>query len=43
MVLLIINEEDADTAIDVLNKAGESAFRLGEITSSKGAADVIIE
>jgi len=42
-MVLIINEEDADTAIDVLNKAGESAFRLGEITSSKGAADVIIE
>jgi len=42
-MVLIVNEEDADTAIDVLNKAGESAFRLGEITSSKGAADVIIE
>jgi phosphoribosylformylglycinamidine cyclo-ligase len=42
-MVLVINEEDADTAIDVLNQAGESAFRLGEITSSNGAADVVIE
>jgi len=42
-MVLIVNEEDADMAIDVLNKAGESAFNLGQITSSNGPADVIIE
>lgn len=42
-MVLIINEEDADTAIEVLNDAGEAAFKLGEITSSNGAADVIID
>ncbi len=42
-MVLVVNEEDADTAIEVLNKAGESAFKLGEITSSNGAADVVIE
>lgn len=42
-MVLVVNEEDADTAIDVLNKAGESAFQLGKITSSSGAPDVIIE
>ncbi len=42
-MVLVVNEEDADTAIEVLNHAGESAFKLGEITSSNGAADVVIE
>jgi len=42
-MVLVVNEEDADTAIDVLNNAGEFAFKLGEITSSSGAADVVIE
>jgi len=42
-MVLVVNAEDADAAIDVLNKAGEQAFRLGKITSSKGAADVIVE
>jgi len=42
-MVLIVNEEDANLAIDVLNKAGESAFKLGQITSSNGPADVIIE
>jgi len=42
-MVLIVNEEDAGLAIDVLNKAGESAFNLGQITSSNGPADVIIE
>jgi len=42
-MVLVVNAEDADTAIEVLNNAGESAFKLGEITSSNGAADVVIE
>jgi len=42
-MVLVVNEEDADTAIDVLNNAGEVAFKLGEITSSNGAPDVIID
>ena len=42
-MVLVVNAEDANTAIEVLNNAGESAFRLGEITSSNGAPDVIID
>lgn len=42
-MVLVVNEEDADTAIDVLNSAGEAAFKLGKITSSNGAPDVIID
>jgi len=42
-MVLVVNAEDADTAIEVLNKAGESAFKLGEITSSNGAPDVVID
>jgi len=42
-MVLVVNAEDADTAIEVLNNAGESAFKLGEITSSNGAPDVVID
>jgi len=42
-MVVVVNAEDADTAIDTLNRAGEQAFRLGEITSSNGAADVVVE
>jgi phosphoribosylformylglycinamidine cyclo-ligase len=42
-MVVVVNAEDAETAIDTLSKAGEQAFRLGEITSSNGAADVVVE
>ncbi len=42
-MVLVLAEEEVDTAIEILTNAGESAFRLGQITSSNGAADVIIE
>ena len=42
-MVLVLNEEDADTAIELLNQSGETAFRLGEITSSSGSPDVVIE
>lgn len=42
-MVVVVNAEDAETAIDTLNRAGEQAFRLGEITSSNGAADVVVE
>jgi len=42
-MVVVVNAEDADTTIDTLNRAGEQAFRLGEITSSSGAADVVVE
>jgi len=42
-MVAVVNNEDADTAIDILNKAGESAWKLGEITSSTGKPDVIVE
>ena len=42
-MVMVVNAEDADTAIETLTKAGEVAFKLGEITSSNGAADVVVE
>jgi len=42
-MVLIINQEDTQTALDELNRQGESAFILGEITTANGAPDVIIE
>ncbi len=42
-MVLVVAAEDAENTIETLEKAGEKAFMLGEITSSKGAADVIVE
>jgi len=42
-MVVVVNAEDADTAIETLIKAGEKAFKLGEITSSNGAADVVVK
>jgi len=42
-MVLVVNAEDADSTIDLLNKSGESAFKLGEITSSNGAPDVVVD
>jgi len=42
-MVIVVNAEDADTTIETLTKAGEKAFKLGEITSSTGDADVIVE
>ena len=42
-MVMVVSAEDADTAIETLTKAGETAFKLGEITSSNGEADVIVE
>ena len=42
-MVLVVNPEDADTAIEMLNAAGESAWRLGEIVSSAGTPDVVVE
>ncbi|VAW67169.1 Phosphoribosylformylglycinamidine cyclo-ligase [hydrothermal vent metagenome] len=42
-MVLVVNAEDADNAIELLNRAGESACKLGEITSSAGAPDVVIK
>ena len=42
-MVMVVNAEDADTAIETLTKAGEVAFKLGEITSSTGEADVVVE
>lgn len=42
-MVVVVNAEDADTTIEILNKAGEEAFKLGEITSSNGAADVVVQ
>jgi len=42
-MVLVVSAEDANTAIEMLNQSGETAFKLGEITSSNGAPDVVIE
>ena len=42
-MVLVVNREDADTAIELLNNAGETAWRLGEIVSSTGEPDVVVE
>jgi len=42
-MVLAVNPEDADSTIECLNAAGETAWRLGEIVSSAGAPDVVIE
>jgi len=42
-MVMVVNAEDADTAIETLSKAGEVAFKLGEITSSTGEADAVVE
>ncbi len=41
-MVLVVSAEDADTTMDVLSAAGETVYRLGEITSSSGAPDVIV-
>jgi len=42
-MVLVLSAEDADQAIELLNAAGELAWRLGEIVSSTGEPDVVIE
>lgn len=42
-MVLVVNAEDADTAIESLNADGETAWRLGKVVSSSGAPDVVIE
>lgn len=42
-MVLVVNAEDADSTIELLNKSGESAFKLGEITSTAGSPDVVVE
>ncbi|TNF36760.1 MAG: phosphoribosylformylglycinamidine cyclo-ligase [Gammaproteobacteria bacterium] len=42
-MVLVMNAEDAAQAIEILNAAGERAWRLGEIVSSTGEPDVVVE
>ncbi len=42
-MVLVMNAEDADQAIEILTAAGEQAWRLGEIVSSAGEPDVVVE
>ena len=40
---IIVAAEEAENTIEAFNKAGEKAWRLGEITQSSGKANVIIK
>jgi len=40
---VVVNAEDAETAIDTHNRAAEKAVRLGEMTSSNAVAEVVVE
>ena len=42
-MVLVVDAEDAEQAIDILNTAGEQAWLLGEIVSNPGRPDVVIE
>lgn len=42
-MVLVVNADDADHALEVLTNAGETAWRLGEVVSKTGEPDVIIE
>ena len=41
-MVLVVSADDAQQSIDTLNAAGETAWRLGEIVSSKGEPDVVV-
>ena len=42
-MVIIVSAEDADQTISLLNKLGETAWRLGDVVSSSGEPDVVIE
>ena len=42
-MVLVVDTEDAEQALEILTSAGETAFRLGEIVSNPGRPDVVIE
>lgn len=42
-MVLVVDAEDAEQALEILTSAGETAFRLGEIVSNPGRPDVVIE
>jgi len=42
-MVLVLAEEDVSNAIELLQQAGETAWKLGEVVSSTGEPEVIIE
>ena len=42
-MVLIVSADKADQTIELLNKLGEKAWRLGDVVSSNGEPDVVIE
>ena len=42
-MVVIVSADEADNAIALLNKLGENAWRLGDVVSSSGEPDVVIE
>jgi len=42
-MVLVVDSEDAEQAIEILSAAGETAWQLGEIVSNPGSPDVVIE
>lgn len=42
-MVLVVNSEDTEQALELLKASGETAWRLGEVVSSTGQADITIE
>jgi phosphoribosylformylglycinamidine cyclo-ligase len=42
-MVLVVDADDAELALETLNNAGETAWRLGEVVSTAGEPDVIIQ
>jgi len=42
-MVLVVNSEDGEHAIELLTSYGETAWKIGEVVSSSGQADVTIE
>ena len=42
-MVLVVNSEDTEQAIELLSANGETAWKIGEVVSSTGRADITIE
>lgn len=42
-MVLVVDTEDTDQALELLTASGETAWKIGEVVSSAGQADITIE